>query len=1005
MTQRCYRFLAIVLLASAALTQVAVAGNGKITGAVKSSDGAAVPGVNVVVVGTTLGAATDPSGNYFILNVPPGTYRVRASAVGYAPQVVVGVLIESDQILTLDFTLQSEAVGLAEIVIQAERPLVDRSLTASKSTITSDDISSLPIRTSVGLIATSASAYNGFIRGGRINETKTIVDGVDVSDQFYTYAGDMAHTPYLVYNSVPRFHGSELSKIGDFSFNSVEQVSVNTGAVGAEYSSATAGLVNYALREGRGPLTGSITGRVSQFKGLRYNGPDVYWNDFLYFKEKSDLQYRVDSLRARRAAGLPFGTTLPADSARLGRYTYANGKYLNEKPTVEFEGSLSGDIMQDWGFFFTGKYFNSYGRLPNEFAREIGLTLKTQYNITGDIKVTGLGILTDRGRFFGWKNRGYQESARFYLEGVPKNDGADIIGSLKLTHILDPSSFYEVQASITSNQTRTGYSDDNGDGFCALDEDGDFITLETLAQANKYINNTDLTKFFRNQDEQASSTSTPFNAGGTTARLARPGFFYENLLYSVFTVKGDYTNQLTANHRLQVGGQARFHNVDMLRRASFLGAVDAKQQYYIEQWNPKPTEFGGYIQDRMEYAGLIINLGARVDTWNPDALEFTNYFAPYRDVQVSVDTLTGVPITVTQRQTQRSKKVDTYVFLSPRIGVSHPISDVAAMYFSYSRNSLPPPYSRVYANYNNFGNTSLPNNPSVLQKPYKSNNYELGIQWEFVPKFALNFNAYLRDIEDYGYYSYNVIPRSGPYGTNYYVGFSAGYADSRGVEVTLEGQRQSFFDGILTVSGRATYTYSYIKASAFAGLDPKMQTSFSTANGDSARLAGGLPIDDINFYNKIQTDVVGGASTLTGGYDRTHRITYQLILGFPEDIVLSSIGTFQSGFFYPKYTTADARTIGREFAEGPWNQQVDLRLEKGFEFEGVRLSVFAEVINAFNWTNIIGYDNLDTQFLWEKSNAAGSPNPTGPYVRPVGADGSYFYGFPREFYFGARLTF
>jgi hypothetical protein len=251
-----------------------------------------------------------------------------------------------------------------------------------------------------------------------------------------------------------------------------------------------------------------------------------------------------------------------------------------------------------------------------------------------------------------------------------------------------------------------------------------------------------------------------------------------------------------------------------------------------------------------------------------------------------------------------------------------------------------------------------------------------------------------------------VVPRSGSYGTNYNIGFSAGYADSRGVEITLDAQRQSFLDGLLNVSGKATYTYSYIKAAAFAGLDSKMQTSFSTANGDSARLQGGLPIDDINFYNKIQVDVAGGASTFLSGYDRAHRISYQLMFQFPEDILLSSIGTFQSGFYYPLTITADARTIGREYAEGPWNKQIDFRLEKGFEFEGLRLALFVDVINAFNWTNIVGYDNSQTgAILWENSMKTDSPDPTGSLRRPVGSDGSLFYGIPREFYFGARLNF
>jgi outer membrane receptor protein involved in Fe transport len=1005
MSHRWYKLLAFFLLTAALVVQVALGGNGKITGAIKSADGAAAPGANVVLEGTTLGAAADVSGKYFILNVPPGTYRVRASGVGFAPKVVAGVLVLPDQIVTVDFALQSEAVGLAEVVVQAERPIVDKSLTASRSSLTSDDISALPIRSQVGILGTSASAFNGFVRGGRITETKTIVDGVDVTDQYYAYEGDVYHTPYRTYNNVPRYMGSEVSKIGgNFSLNSVEQVSLNTGAVGAEYSSASAGVVNYSLREGRGTLSGGLAARVSQFNGLKYNGPDVYGDSKKYFDEKTLLQTRVDSLRVRRNGGLS-APTLASDSTRLGWYTYTPGKYVTEKPQLEFEGSVGGDIMENWGFFFTGKYFNSNGRLPGEFSREINLTLKSQYNFTGDIKLTALGILGDKGRLFGWKNRGYSDQTRFFLEGVPKYDGADIIGSLKLTHILNPASFYEVQASFTSNMTTTGYSDDNGDGYCAYDENGDFIELKTLAEANKYISNSDLSKFFRNQDEPLSTTTGFFAVGNTLDRLARPAFFYENLKLNTITLKGDYTNQITSNHRLQAGVQARFQDVDMVRRASFLGAVDAKQQFYVEQWDPKPKEFGGYVQDRMEYAGLIINVGLRLDSWNPDALEFTNYFAPYLDQKVPVDTLPGVTTLVTERITQRSKDVGAKVYLSPRLGVSHPISDVAAMYFSYSRNATPPPYSRIYSSYNNFGNTSLPNNPSVRQNPYISNNYELGVQWEFLPKFGLNFNAYLRDIENYGYYTYTIVPRAGAYGTTYGLGFSTGYADSRGVEVTLESRRQTFFDDFLSLTAKGTYAYSYVKASGFAGGDATMQTTFITANGDSARLGGDLPLNDTRFYNKIQMDVMGGQSTLTGGFDRQHRITYQLVLGFPYDILLSSVGTFQSGFYYPltlPQSVTDSRVLGRECAQGPWNKQVDLRLEKGFSFSGMRFSVFMDVINLFNWTNVIGYDNTaatGTQ-LWETTG-----NPVGALQRAVGLDGTMFYGTPREFYFGARLNF
>ncbi|MBI4417316.1 MAG: TonB-dependent receptor [Ignavibacteriales bacterium] len=998
----------LVALFSLVVSASLLAQSGKITGVAKdATSGDPIVGANVIIEGTTLGGAADGNGVYFILNVPPGTYRLVASAVGYARQTVTNVGVSADQTVTQDFSLQSEAIGLEEIVVEARQRIVDKSLTGTKTVLGRDEVSNtLPVTSAVEILNTTPGAYKGFIRGGRIQESKTIVDGVDISDAYYAPAGDQTVTSvFLVYTSTPRYKGSELNSTGGLNFSSIEQLNVNTGAVGAEYSTATAGVINYTLKEGRGPLSGSFFARASQFKGLEYKGPNVYWNDAIYFAERDLLSRRVDSLRTLRAGGAPPAqySTLAADSARLGRYTYSLGKYNNQdSPQIELEGSVGGDIMPDWNFFLSGRYFDSNGRLPNEKTRELNITGKTNYQLTNDMRISAFSIITDRGYFLKWKNRSYQESARYFLEGVPKSDGGDVIASAKLTHVLSPSTFYEVQASINSSINRVGYIDSNGDGKIELDEDdGTFLTLSSLAEANKYISNTDLSKFFRNQDEPASSTNFQFNAGNTTVRLARPGFYYENFSSQVIALKGDITSQVTHNHQLKGGFQIRLHDLDMVRRSSYLGAIDARKQFYNEEWNITPSEYGIYVADRMEFAGLIINLGARLDIWDPAAQDFGNYFAPYK-----TDSTAFGGINVLDRVTVRTREVDPVVSFSPRFGVSHPISDEAAMYFSFSRNTLPPPYSRMFGFYNNFGNISLPNVSSIRQEPYRSSNYELGVQWEFMPqRFGLNFTAYLRDIENYGFSYFNVVPSgAGGTGTNYNIGFSAGLADARGVEVSLQALPQRYFD-LVTVVGRLNYAYTYIKESQFAGLDQKMQTSFSTANGDSARLAGDLPFEDINFYNKVFVNVQGTNSTLTGGYDRTHRITYTLLLTFPEDIRLTSIGTFQSGFFYP-LTLVDPRVSSRELGEAPWNKMVNLRLEKGFTFSGLRAAVFIDVKNVFDWENILGYDRTTTgTSKWETSLAAGEPDPTGDRKRSVGPDGTLFYDIPREFYFGVRVEF
>jgi hypothetical protein len=206
MRQRWYQLLVLVLLASVLVAPVVLAGNGKISGVVKGADGTPAVGANVVLEGTTLGASADVNGRFFILNIPPGSYRVRASAVGFTPKVVTDVRVGSDQIITVDFNLQSEAVGLAEVVVQAERPPVDKSQTSARTRLSGDDFTTLPASSVGDLVATSASTYKGFVRGGRVFETKTLIDGIDVTDQYAAWYSDVpgGNTPYLTYNGIVR---------------------------------------------------------------------------------------------------------------------------------------------------------------------------------------------------------------------------------------------------------------------------------------------------------------------------------------------------------------------------------------------------------------------------------------------------------------------------------------------------------------------------------------------------------------------------------------------------------------------------------------------------------------------------------------------------------------------------------------------------------------------------------------------------------------------------------
>jgi hypothetical protein len=257
MKQRWYELLIFSLLVGLLAVSVAFAGNGKVSGTVKAADGSPAIGANVVLEGTTLGASADVNGKYFILNVPPGTYDVRASAVGFTAKVLRGIRVSSDQILTVDITLESAAVGLAEVVIEAQRPIVDKSQTSAKTTMSGEDFTSLPVSSVAALVATSASTFKGFVRGGKQFETKTIIEGVDVTDQYFAAAADAASlafgstggsTPYMTYNGINRQNEGQQATLVGLNRSAVEEASVLTGGIGSDYSTATAGVVSYSLR-------------------------------------------------------------------------------------------------------------------------------------------------------------------------------------------------------------------------------------------------------------------------------------------------------------------------------------------------------------------------------------------------------------------------------------------------------------------------------------------------------------------------------------------------------------------------------------------------------------------------------------------------------------------------------------------------------------------------------------------------------------------------------------
>ena len=149
-----------------------LAQTGKIAGQViEGETGEPLPGVNVVIEGTTQGATTNAEGYYTILNISPGTYTLRATFVGYADKVVEDVRVNIDLTSTVDIEMQEQAVGLDEVVVQSQEPVVKPDISANVANLDAASMENIPVAGVTEVISLQAGIESGLsVRGGGADE-------------------------------------------------------------------------------------------------------------------------------------------------------------------------------------------------------------------------------------------------------------------------------------------------------------------------------------------------------------------------------------------------------------------------------------------------------------------------------------------------------------------------------------------------------------------------------------------------------------------------------------------------------------------------------------------------------------------------------------------------------------------------------------------------------------------------------------------------------------------
>jgi len=206
-------------------------------------------GVNIVVEGTTLGAATDENGDYLIVNIPAGMQTLTASYVGYDAMRVKDVLVILDQTVTINFNLRSTVIQVSTIEVTAERQLLVRTQASTQRVFTTDQFDKLPIASlnaivalTPGLVISSAAGSDGsHLRGGRPDEIAYFVDGIATSDPIFGYSAARVNP------------------------QATAEVVVISGGFDAEYGEAMSGIVQVITKEGRENISARIKHTTDAF--------------------------------------------------------------------------------------------------------------------------------------------------------------------------------------------------------------------------------------------------------------------------------------------------------------------------------------------------------------------------------------------------------------------------------------------------------------------------------------------------------------------------------------------------------------------------------------------------------------------------------------------------------------------------------------------------------------------------------------------------------------------
>ena len=935
-----YRKLFCVLVGLFLLPTLILAQDGKMRGKVTDKEtGEPLVGATVFIEGTTLGAAADINGDFIILGVRAGVYTVKASFVGYAEVRISNIRVSAGITTTQDFELTNAAVQVRAIDIIAERPLIQRNTTNTVRITTSEEIQNLPVRGVANIIALEAGVVrqtgNLYVRGGRSGEVSYYVDGAPTTNPF--------------------FNQDNITIVQE----GIEEIQLQAGGYTAEFGGSNSGIVKTNLRTGGTDYKASVTVETDDFakpgkkflgstaQGYRnivatVSGPVpgveelrffvLYQND--YRRNRTNLwltPFSFDSTTLRTDTYSPTGAgvALPSDFTIKENFIPHNFYVSN---TVQ--GTLQYDL-NPIKLHFTGSY---------------------QHTQSPDVNQSD------------WSNTLYN----YYRQERTRLAHRDfVLLSLRATHVLDADTYYELTGTYNARRAET-YDPVFKNDWRKYTDSVENAAIGYTGFISRWAGPEDYTVIlgFPLQNENA------------------PNNFYNIQNQNSIGGSFDFTRQMSRSWELKVGGRYdrwTMRNFTINSVTGFMGYIYGKNgeinrlvddpqmipgsEYYrtklakagnINNYGYDvdgnlvdsgidvpyhPIFLSAYLQNKLEYRDVILNVGLRYEYFKPNAKTFVNSTDPLTNFNQDLDIIDPNLLV----------NAPTYNYVLPRVSFSFPVTAATVFYAQYGKYAQMPSLNNLFVGNVFLSRTVSPSSRGnayltpvgFLMTPERTTQYEMGIRQLLSDNFAFTLSGFYKDTRDQLQVR-NVVNEQGVALYRSYM--NVDFGTTKGIELTLELRRTN------RLAARFNYTLSDARGT---GSNPN--SAFGQVEQGIGR--------QINFINPL-------------AFNQTHRGSLLLDYRWPLNEggpILSGFGgnlliTFNSGHPYTKikelkslgqsdpftvgvYPTQDPRfsfpVEAVNSSTTPFFLNIDLNLSKMFEMANVKFEVFVNITNLLNTKQIL----------------------------------------------------